>query len=499
MNKMKLELEKVTLDEVIYPRTKRSDKLIEELVDALRVGAKLPPIEVQKVKILVEGEKEAKTKIILLDGWHRLEAYRRYCEQKGVKPIEEIEVVFWKPDEILDYKESLIDLMVRSAELNMKHGLRLSRGEAKLHLQKMAKLSENPLKISWKDMAKKFDVTPEWVSECVSEILAERRMSRDAFIYKLSLLGWTQQEIADVIEEINDRSAISKIVTELNKLNLVTQEDFYVKHKSIDEIAEYYHLDIPLTWAMVLEGKDDLERFKLFGDPKYQDDGPRLYNVWNFMECDPRLGYEHPGRIPGQIALSVLYYYTKQGDLVVDPMAGGGSTIDACLVMGRKCRAYDIKNEWEFKGATYSRKDVNIHDISNGFPDECKECNLIFLDPPYWRLEREFYVKESISQSPLDDWRRLMRDIATDSHSTLKEGGHVAVVVEAFLDELITGEFLDLPFECLEWFKDLGFKEIQRIGVPMPSQIKDELDVARYRKKKVLLDLNRDLIIFKKV
>jgi hypothetical protein len=32
-------------------------------------------------------------------------------------------------------------------------------------------------------------------SECVSGILAQKRMGRDALIYKLSLLGWTQEEI----------------------------------------------------------------------------------------------------------------------------------------------------------------------------------------------------------------------------------------------------------------------------------------------------------------
>ena len=43
--------------------------------------------------------------------------------------------------------------------------------------------------------------------------------------------------------------------------------------------------------------------------------------------------------------MNVLYYYSKQGDLVLDPMAGGGSTIDACLIMNRKCRAYDRSDE----------------------------------------------------------------------------------------------------------------------------------------------------------
>jgi hypothetical protein len=84
--------------------------------------------------VKVHTEEGEETKIILLDGWHRLQAYS-YNSRKGVEPIDEVEANFWKPEK-LDYKQNLTDLMVRSAELNMKHGLRLSRGEAKTHLQR---------------------------------------------------------------------------------------------------------------------------------------------------------------------------------------------------------------------------------------------------------------------------------------------------------------------------------------------------------------------------
>ncbi len=48
----------------------------------------------------------------------------------------------------------------------------------------------------------------------------------------------------------------------------------------------------------------------------------RGFNVWNFADADPRFGREYPGRIPGQSVANVLAYYTKPGDLVLDPMAG---------------------------------------------------------------------------------------------------------------------------------------------------------------------------------
>jgi DNA modification methylase len=56
----------------------------------------------------------------------------------------------------------------------------------------------------------------------------------------------------------------------------------------------------------------------------------QLFNVWNFPNRDKRYGLDFKGAIPGQIVENVLYYFTEPFDVVVDPMAGGGTTIDVC-------------------------------------------------------------------------------------------------------------------------------------------------------------------------
>jgi hypothetical protein len=492
---MKVKLDEVLLDEDIYPRRNISHKTIESYVEALKGGATFPPIEVQKV-IVEEDEREIE-KLICLDGWHRILAYKEYNKQvKAGQRIEEIEAVAWKK-EALSKKEWLEELRVESARRNIIHGDRLSPSDLKFQLLRILEVRPiERLNGVIKEFAEKFQYSESYISGLIGEEVRKRRVSRDVQIYRISLLGWTQEEIGILfgLTQPAILNIIKKFTTEVSYI----QDQFYEKHKPISELAKFYNLDDITTWAIVLQAKSDLERFKLFGKPEYQDDAPRDYNVWNFIQRDPRLGYECPGNIPGQIAMNVLYYYTNQGDLVVDPMAGGGSTIDACLVMGRRCRAYDIVNEWEHKGVKYSRKDIIVHDLRNGFPKEAKGCDLIFLDPPYWRLQRGVYTIESVSENPLDEWRKFMQKVAKDSYNTVKEKGYVALVIEAFLDEKITGEFLDLPFECVGWFKDAGFKEVQRISIPMPSEIKSVQDLEYARKKKLMLDLNRDLIIFKR-
>ena len=53
-------------------------------------------------------------------------------------------------------------------------------------------------------------------------------------------------------------------------------------------------------------------------------------NLWEFNACDPEYGEKgYPGRMPGQIIENLLWYYTQPFDVVLDPMAGGGTTMDA--------------------------------------------------------------------------------------------------------------------------------------------------------------------------
>ena len=100
---------------------------------------------------------------------------------------------------------------------------------------------------------------------------------------------------------------------------------------------------------------------------------PTPYDVWSFRH-DRAFGIPYPGSIPPAIVAHALHYFCPPGGLVVDPMAGGGTTLDVCQSMGRRCFAYDLEP---------SRPDIHRHDIRAGFPAEAAGCNLIFCDPPY--------------------------------------------------------------------------------------------------------------------
>ncbi len=96
------------------------------------------------------------------------------------------------------------------------------------------------------------------------------------------------------------------------------------------------------------------------------------------------------------------------------------------------------------------------------------------------------------------EWLEFIRKLARDSFEALKPEGHVALFVESFLDERKTGKFLFLNRDCLELFEASRFEGIQEISLNMPSQIKSFRDVTYARNKGILLDLKREIFVFRK-
>jgi len=216
---------------------------------------------------------------------------------------------------------------------------------------------------------------------------------------------------------------------------------------------------------------------------------PPVYNVWNYVSCDPRFGQDYPGRIPGQAIVNLLLWLTKPFDVVVDPMAGSGSTIDVCRYLLRRYYCFDIDPR---------RPDIKQWDIRKGYPRLPQKPDFIILDPPYWRLKQDKYSQDGVAMTLYQEWLEFMRKLARDSFKTLTPGGHVALFIESFLDERETGKFLFLNRDCLELFEVCGFEGIQEISLNMPSQIKSFRDVTYAKKKQILLDLKREVFVFRK-
>ena len=89
--------------------------------------------------------------------------------------------------------------------------------------------------------------------------------------------------------------------------------------------------------------------------PKFRNHGKMIFNIIDWESDDKNLLYEkiHPTQKPVKLIKKLIDIFTDEGDVVIDPVAGSGSTLVAAIQMHRKAYGFEIKkdffakaNEW---------------------------------------------------------------------------------------------------------------------------------------------------------
>lgn len=83
--------------------------------------------------------------------------------------------------------------------------------------------------------------------------------------------------------------------------------------------------------------------------PKFNNDGKMIFNWFNW-EKDSNFPKIHPTQKPINLLKRLIEIFTDEGDVVIDPVAGSGSTLRACQELNRSCYGFEIKKNF-FKEA----------------------------------------------------------------------------------------------------------------------------------------------------
>lgn len=457
----------VEFDSKIYPRIKPSSTVIEEYADALLGGETFPPI------VLEQGTNR------LLDGYHRWKAHERLVSQPELNGdrsrFENIPVEYHTiPDGI--------PAKLYAAKLSSRHGHRITSSEVEALAREICQSDPD---FSDAVIAEYVGRSRRTVNNYVRDIKARRQEQQRAIILRLSMLGWTQQEIAGVVGVHQDTVSESlRKMAELPK-SVKSILDSGIPHL---EVAERFNLPLQTVWAIDLDGRDDAQRLDRLGI-KIQP-----YDVWQFAKCHDLFGSQHPGRIPGQLVAHVLYFFTQPGDLVIDPMAGSGTTPDVCLAMGRKCYAYDIDDRHE-------RVDIIPHNIAvDGWPERAKKANLVFWDPPYFEkmdstnIGQDGYIEGSISKLGRDGYLAFFAGRLAELHGLVKPGARLAFLMSDWDDD--TGEREGIfVWDYADLIRRAGWRLTRHIQVPLSTQQVHPDTVNRFRATRRLARLERYLLI----
>lgn len=472
-------IDEVVYDSNIYPREKWNSNTVKKYTDDLKAGDQFPPITL-----------EADTNR-LLDGMHRWKAYQQYLEDysdaEAQPNLNGTHLDDWaKPQERIEVEYRVIPdgipPKLYAASLSVKHGDRIKPVEREAIAREIYEAnSDFTLKILTEYLGGSISTNHGYVAD----ILARRKEEKKMTAFRLNLLGWAQQEIANVISLA--QSNVHENLSEFSELKKQIKNLLSEGHPHL-EVAERFNTPLQLVWAIDLEGRTDQQRMELLGVTI------QPYDVWTLGKCHDLFGSGHPGRIPGQLIAHVLYFFTNPGDMIIDPMAGSGTTIDVCLAMGRKCYAYDIDQRHE-------RLDIITHDLTlpndetkQYWPRRIKKADLIFWDPPYFNKKADEYIEGSISKLPRDAYLQVFINCLTEAKKLVKKGAKLAFLMSDWDDPSGQQEGVFI-WDYAQIIQDSGWKLIRHIQVPLSTQQVHADTVKKFRKSRRLARLERYLLV----
>lgn len=85
--------------------------------------------------------------------------------------------------------------------------------------------------------------------------------------------------------------------------------------------------------------------------------GKMIFNWFEWKKDGKEIPKIHPTQKPINILKRLIEIFTDEGDVVIDPVAGSGSTLRACAELNRSCYGFEIKKKFV--------KDANEKMLSN--------------------------------------------------------------------------------------------------------------------------------------
>ena len=104
--------------------------------------------------------------------------------------------------------------------------------------------------------------------------------------------------------------------------------------------------------------------------PKFNNDGKMIFNVMDWEDDrDEMYRKIHPTQKPVSLLERLITIFTDPGDVVIDPVAGSGSTLIAAQNTGRNGYGFEIKKDFykQAKGWIETNEIVRSEIKTNGY------------------------------------------------------------------------------------------------------------------------------------
>ncbi|MFH1635803.1 MAG: DNA methyltransferase [Chloroflexota bacterium] len=298
-----------------------------------------------------------------------------------------------------------------------------------------------------KQLASILSVSERTIRDWLSRIDKDSKVARNRRIFDLWLACYTQEEIAK--ETDVSKMEVSRICNEM--------------------------ADLPESYKPAASHLTDFD--------------PPIYNVWKQQEKTS--GSSHFGNSEVRWVDNLLYLYTQPFDVVVDPFAGGGSTIDICK---KRFRRYWASDRIPVPERAHQ---IREHDITTGLPPlpRWKDIKLVYLDPPYWKQAEGKYSqdKTDLSNMPLDEFTSTLAGLIKNLASKLTDSV-IALILQPTQWKAPDKQYTD---HVADMIKAVNLPIDLRIQCPYESQqcTPQMVDWAKTNRK--LLVISREIVAWR--
>jgi DNA modification methylase len=192
-----------------------------------------------------------------------------------------------------------------------------------------------------------------------------------------------------------------------------------------------------------------------------------ITTVWSFPDRGDWA--THKGDFPGnwapQIPRNLLLRYSKEGDTVLDPMVGSGTTLIECKLLNRNAIGFDINPE--YVKLTKQRLNFNVTnaDIKVEIGDardlsriKNESIDFILTHPPYANMIKYSDNKIEGDLSNIGNIKKFCDEIeivAKEFYRVLKYDKFCAILIGSTRKN---GMFIPIPHMILDRFLKVGFK-----------------------------------------
>jgi transposase len=372
----------------------------------------------------------------LIDGWHRWTAHRK-------RDAATIRV-------IVTPTANDVELLELAIERNATHGLQLSQEDKRDMARKIYGITaEKDRDEKKKHLARILSVSERTVREWLSRIDKDTRAARDKRIFDMWLACWTQEETAE-------REGVSVQV--------------------VKDVISDLSASLPENLQPAASHLTDFT--------------PPIYNVWKQQE--KTTGVSHFGNSEVRWLDNLLYLYTQPFNIVVDPFAGGGSTIDICK---RRFRRYWVSDR---KPVVEREKEIRLHDVTTGLPrlPRWQDVTLVYLDPPYWKQAEGQYSKdaEDLANMPLEQFTSALAKTIRGFAKKLKAGAAIALILQPTQWNAPDHTYTDHVADML---REIGLPLDMRYSAPYESQQYNGQMVEWAKANRRCLVLTREIVVWR--